>query len=446
MMQRSQMSQSMSQSIRVSALLMALVATLLPACSDRETAGTGATATRSGDKGEGATASATRTLVINTDASDPAPRAAIEAAAKGFEAAHPGVKVTINTFDHEGYKTSIRNFLTADPPDVALWYAGNRMAPFVKAGLFEDVTDLWTGEGLDDKLASAAASMTIDGKKWGVPYTYYQWGIYYRKDIFDKVGLQEPKTWAELLEVCARLEAAKITPFAIGTRAPWPAGGWFDYLNLRVNGYEFHMELTSGKVPYTDPRVQAVFDRWDELVKPGYYLDNHPSYQWQEALPAFVKGEAAMFLMGNFAVAPMREAGLKDEQIGFMQFPEITPGIPRAEDAPTDTMHIPSKAKNKADARKFLAHVARADVQARMNEILGQLPVNREAQRPEDKFLSLGFTMLSSAHALAQFYDRDAPPDMAKAGMDGFQRYMLKPGERAQILEQLEQARQRVYK
>ena len=114
--------------------------------------------------------------------------------------------------------------------------------------------------------------------------------------------------------------------------------------------------------------------------------------------------------------------------------------------APTDTVHIPSKAKNKEDARKFLAFIARADVQTRMNEILGQLPVNREAQRPNDKFLAAGFTMLSSAHALAQFYDRDTPAEMAKAGMDGFQRYLLKPDERPQILEHLEQVRQRVYK
>jgi multiple sugar transport system substrate-binding protein len=320
------------------------------------------------------------------------------------------------------------------------------MAPFVNAGLFEDVSDVWTQEGLSDKLKAATASMTIDGKQWGVPYTYYQWGIYYRKDIFDKLGLQEAKTWSELLDVCAKLDAAKITPFVIGTKATWPTGGWFDYMNLRVNGYEFHMELTAGKVPYTDPRVQAVFDRWDEIVKPGYYLDNHASYQWQEALPAFIKGDAAMFLMGNFAVAPMREAGLTDEQIGFMQFPEITPGIPKAEDAPTDTVHIPAKAKNKEDARKFLAFIARADVQTRMNEILGQLPVNREAQRPDDKFLAAGFTMLSGAHALAQFYDRDTPAEMAKAGMDGFQRYLLKPDERPQILEHLEQVRQRVYK
>ena len=385
-------------------------------------------------------------LVLNTDQSDPAPKAAFEALVKGFEAENPDVKVKLNTFDHEGFKTSIRNFLSAEAPDLVTWYAGNRMAPFVNAGLFEDVSDVWAKEGLSDKLKSADASMTINGKKWGVPYTYYQWGIYYRKDIFAKLGIAEPKSWKELVDACAKLKAAKITPFAIGTKQSWPTGGWFDYLDLRVNGYEFHMDLTAGKVPYTDKRVQAVFDKWDELVKPGYFLPNHPSYMWQEALPSFVKGESAMYLMGNFAIAPMKEAGLKEDQIGFMVFPPITPGVARSEDAPTDTLHIPAKAKNKADARKFLAYLAKASTQTKVNEILQQLPVNKDSTSPTDTYLKAGFAMLSSAHALAQFYDRDALPEMAKAGMDGFQRYMLKPEERGEILKRLEQVRTRVYK
>lgn len=385
-------------------------------------------------------------LVFNNDSSDPAPKAAFEALVRGFEKANPDVTVKINTFDHEGYKTSIRNFLSAEAPDLANWYAGNRMAPFVNAGLFEDVSDLWAKEGLNESFQSAAASMTINGKKWGLPYSYYQWGVYYRKDIFARLKIAEPKTWDELLKACATLKANKITPFAIGTKATWTTGGWFDYLNMRVNGYEFHMDLTAGKVPYTDKRVEAVFDKWDDLTKPGYYLANHASYQWQEALPAFVKGEAAMYLMGNFAVAPMKEAGLKETQLGFMQFPEITKGLPMAEDAPTDSIHIPAKAKNKVDARRFLAYMARPEVQSEMNTILGQLPVNKNAKMPDDPYLKAGFTMLSKAYALGQFYDRDAPAEMAKAGMDGFQQYMLKPGERAAILKRLEQVRQRVYK
>jgi multiple sugar transport system substrate-binding protein len=385
-------------------------------------------------------------LVINTDASDPAPKAAFEALAKGFEKANPDVKVKINTFDHEGYKTSIRNFLTAQAPDLATWYAGNRMAPFVNAGLFDDVSDVWAKEGLNDSFKSAAASMTIDGKKWGLPYTYYQWGVYYRKDLFAKLKIAEPKTWDDLLKACATLKANNITPFAIGTKATWTTGGWFDYLDLRVNGYEFHMDLTAGKVPYTDKRVEAVFDKWDDLTKPGYYLANHASYQWQEALPAFVKGDAAMYLMGNFAVAPMKEAGLKEDQLGFMQFPEITKGLAKAEDAPTDTIHIPAKAKNKVDARRFLAYMAKPEVQAEVNGILGQLPVNKNAKMPQDTYLKAGFSMLSNAYALGQFYDRDAPAEMAQAGMNGFQQYMLKPQDRQAMLERLEQVRQRVYK
>nr|WP_316650807.1 extracellular solute-binding protein [uncultured Gellertiella sp.] len=385
-------------------------------------------------------------IVLNSDQSDPAPKKAMEELIADFQTANPGITVKWNNFDHEGYKSAIRNFLTADAPDVAAWYAGNRMEPFVKAGLFEDVSDVWEANGLNDQLKSAAASMTIDGKKWGVPYTYYQWGIYYRTDIFKAQGIEPPKTWADLVAASAKLKAAGITPFAIGTKALWPTGGWFDYLDLRINGYEFHMDLTAGKVPYTDPKVKAVFDKWLELIKPGYFLENHAALDWQDAMPQFVQGKAAMYLMGNFAVAPMKDGGLKEDQIGFLQFPEITAGLPKAEEAPTDTFHIPSGAKNKEDAKKFLAYVASPEAQAKMNATLGQLPVNNKAAKPTDKFLDAGFTLLSNAYALAQFYDRDAKAEMAKAGMEGFQELMVKPDQEDAILARLEKARAQIYK
>ena len=34
--------------------------------------------------------------------------------------------------------------------------------------------------------------MTIDGKQWGVPYTYYQWGIYFNKDAYEAAGVEVP--------------------------------------------------------------------------------------------------------------------------------------------------------------------------------------------------------------------------------------------------------------
>ncbi|NTF33990.1 extracellular solute-binding protein [Rhizobium skierniewicense] len=385
-------------------------------------------------------------ITINSDHSDPVPKKAMEELIADFQKANPDVKVKWNNFDHEGYKSAIRNFLTADAPDVVAWYAGNRMEPFVKAGLFEDVTDVWTANGLEDQLKSAAPSMTIDGKKWGVPYTYYQWGIYYRKDIFQSQSITPPKTWDELLAASKKLKDAGITPFTIGTKALWPTAGWFDYLDLRINGYDFHMELTSGKVPYTDPRVKAVFETWAELVKPGYFIENHAAIDWQDAVPQLVQGKAAMYLMGNFAVATFKNGGLKEEQIGFMPFPEITKGLPITEEAPTDTFHIPKGAKNKDDAKKFLAYVASPEAQTKMNATMGQLPVNNKAEKPTDPFLQAGFDMLSKATAIAQFYDRDAQAEMAKAGMEGFQEFMVKPDKIDAILARLEKIRARVYK
>ena len=383
-------------------------------------------------------------LVINSDQSDPAPKKAMEELIADFEKANPDIKVKWNNFDHEGYKSAIRNFLTADPPDVAAWYAGNRMAPFVKAGLFEPVDDVWEANGFNDQLKSAAASMTIDGKKWGVPYTYYQWGIYYNKEAYKKAGVTEPKNWAEFVANCEKFKAAGIDCLTTGTKALWPGAGIFDYMNLRVNGYEFHMDLANGKIPWTDPRVKATFAEWAKIVP--YITKNHAAIDWQDAAALLSQGKAANYVMGNFAVATFKDGGMTNDTLGFMVFPEITPGIPRAEEAPTDTFHIPSGAKNKEDAKKFLAYLGSPEAQTKMNATLGQLPTNNKSTVGDDPFIKAGFEMLSTAYALAQFFDRDAPADMAKAGMEGFQEFMVKPENVDKILERLEKVRQKVYK
>ena len=396
-----------------------------------------------------ASAGLTGDLKIFLDTSNPAPRATMEAMIARFGALHPELDIETTIIDREAYKTQIRNFLTADAPDVATWYAANRMRPYVSAGLFEDVSDLWQEPEIAQNLASTKGAMTIDGKQWGVPYTYYQWGVYYREDIFNELGLKEPSTWEEEKANCAAIVASGRACYTIGTKFLWTAGGWFDYLNLRTNGYDFHMALTQGEVEWTDDRVRAVFAKWRELIDMGAFIANHQTYSWQEALPFIVNGEAAAYLMGNFSVAPMREAGLTDDKLDFYQFVEITPGVAKAEDAPTDTFHIPANARNKEAAREFLRYVVSAENQTIINngQNLGQLPINAQAAIDDDEFLRQGFDMLSrnSPGGVAQFFDRDAPAEMAAVAMEGFQEFMVFPDNLDDILERLESARQDVY-
>ncbi len=387
-------------------------------------------------------------LVINFDDPNPAPKEGFEAAVEKFKAANPDINVTVNIADREAHKTAIRNFLSADAPDITAWYPGNRMAPFVNAGQFEDISDLWASDpNLSTSFEAIKPTMSMDGKQYGVPYSYYQWGIYYRSDVLAAAGVEgEPKTWDELLSACDKLKEAGITPFTIGTKFLWTAAGVFDYLNLRTNGYDVHNDLTAGKIKYTDPRIRATFDKWSEMMDRCSFVENHATMSWQDALAPFVKGEAAMYVMGNFAVAAMKDAGLTDDQIDYMQFPEITPGVPRAEEAPADALFIPTNAKNKEDARKFLAFIAQPEIQSEWNKTIGQLPPNSKAEVGDDKFIQEGFQTVSTATGLAQFFDRDAPAEMAKAGMEGFQEFMIKPDRLDEILERLDKVQERVYK
>jgi len=383
------------------------------------------------------------TLVINSDQADPAPKAAFAQVVKDFEAANPDIKVKMNTFDKEAYKTAIRNWLATEPPDVVFWYAGNRMKQFVSKDLFEDVSDMWESEGLNEKMSTAQPAMTIDGKQWGVPTTYYQWGVYYRKDIFEKLGIEIPKTYEEYLAACAKIKEAGIAPVTIGTKYLWTAAGWFDYMNMRTNGLEFHIDLMDGKIPYTDDRVKATFANWMKMVEPGYYIKDHATYSWQEALPFLLKGEAAMYLIGNF-VTP--QLGDQEENIGFFQFPIIDPSKSVGEDAPMDTVHIPAKAKNKADARKFLAYLASPEVQTQINAAINQIPPHKDAKAADNYFLNIGIKMLGEADGQAQFFDRDTTPGMAKEGMKGFQEFMVKPERLDKILASMEKTRKREFK
>ena len=387
-------------------------------------------------------------LVINFDDPNPAPKAGFEAAVAAFKAAHPDVNVIVNINDREAHKTAIRNFLSADAPDITAWYPGNRMAPFVDAGQFEDISDLWASDAnLSRNFEAIKPTMTRHGKQWGVPYSYYQWGIYYRADIFAKHGIKEPKTWNQLLSACDTLKANGITPFTIGTKYLWTAAGVFDYLNLRTNGYEVHNALTAGEIKYTDDRIMATFKNWQTMLDRCSFVNNHATMSWQDAIAPFANGEAAMYVMGNFSVAAYKDAGLTDAQIDFFQFPSITPGLARAEEAPADALFIPSGAKNKADARKFLSFIARPEIQGAWNKTIGQLPPNSQAPiNKADKFIVEGFETVSTAAGLAQFYDRDAPAEMASEGMKGFQEFMINPDRMDRILQRLDQVQKRVYK
>lgn len=386
-------------------------------------------------------------LIVNSMHSDPLPKETFAALVAEFQKQNPDIEVKVNTTAHEEFKKSIRIWLASDnPPDVLTWFAGNRAMFFIEKGLIMDITDVWEEGGLFEKFPKAFRSISfMDDKAYFLPDSYYWWAIYYRKSIFEQHNITPPKTWEELLNVCASLKEKNITPFTIGTKYRWTAAAWFDYINMRVNGPEFHMDLMFGKVPYNDERVAKVFTYWQELLDKGYFLENAASYSWQEALQFMVRNEAAMYLMGQFIMDSVPEDVKAD--MDFFQFPIIDPAMPVGEDAPTDGYMIPAKAANPEAAKKFLKFLSSREAQEIQVAKTGRVVTNKEI--PMDLYppaTQKGIQMMQGVDALAQFYDRDTIPEMADKGMDGFMEFWYKPGNIGKILDRLEHDRDRIFK
>jgi len=385
-------------------------------------------------------------LVFNSFRSEPAQKAVIEELVAKFEELNPDVNVTLNTTATEEFKNSVRLWLASDdPPDVITWFAGNRAMYFVDKGLILDISDVWEKADLANQFAKAFQSISYkDGKAYFLPEAYYGWAVYYRKSIFEEYNLSEPKTWEEFLEVCATLKENGITPITIGTKGRWTAAGWFDYLNMRINGPEFHMGLMLGTEKYTDPRLLKVFEAWRKLVDRGYFTENAASYSWQEAIPFLAQGESAMYLMGQFVLNSIPEDIQPD--MDFFQFPIIDPSVPVGEDAPTDGYMIPAKAKNVENAKIFLTFLASLEAQNITAEKLGRIMTNKDVSLDiYPPLTQKSITQMQSVDALGQFYDRDTLPEIADKGMDVFMEFWDNPDKIQELLERLEEDRQRIF-
>ncbi len=388
----------------------------------------------------------TNPIAYNSYNGDPKPRAFDEAIVADWNAAHPEMPVEHSIIAHEDFKQAIRAYLTAQPaPDVLTWFAGNRARFFIDKGLIYNFSKEWDEAKMSDVMAPGFQALaTYKDGKYFMPTSYYWWAIYYRPSLFQQAGIDKPpETWDELLTACDKLNAVGITPFTIGARFKWPAAAWFDYLNMRTNGPQFHIDLMDLKESYTDERVVKVFEHWQELIDRKCFIEDPAAYDWQEAIDPMVQGKAAMYLMGAFIRDSYPDEAEGD--LDFFRFPIIDPNVPIGEDAPTDGYFMSANAANPAGGAAFLMYLASKEVQQRALAELGRLPTRTDVDLSNIAAdTQKGIKLIQSADYIAQFYDRDTTPPMAEAGMEAFMRFWDDPTQIMQLLQQLEEERQRL--
>jgi len=248
----------------------------------------------------------------------------------------------------------------------------------------------------------------------------------------------------DLLSLGEKAKSAGMILVSMGTKEMWPAAGWFDHMNLRINGLDKHIALMDGKMSYTDAALTPVFDKWEELVKADLFSPNHTSSGWEQAAAALAQKKAAMMDLAGFIKYGFPED--QQDQIAFSPFPEITKGMARYEDFALNSIHVPKNAKNKEGAREFLAYFYQPENLSAFLETESAVPPRSDCPPSKDPLINAAVESLKTVAGSAQYYDRDTDPDMAQEGLKGFQEFMAKPERRDQILEHLEATRKRIFK
>ena len=350
-------------------------------------------------------------VAFGSNQSDAVPKAAFVSVFEGFKAAS-GATVNVNTVDHNSFQENINNYLQGSPDEVFTWFAGNRMQFFAAQGLLTPIDDVWAGFQDQYSDAFGKASTAADGKKYFVPFYNYPWAFFYRKSVWAEKGYEIPKTLDALKTLGAKMKADGLVPIAFGDKDGWPAMGTFDYLNQRINGYQFHMDLVvDHKESWNSPKVKTVFDTWKGLLP--LHQENPLGRTWQEASQSLVKKQAGMYLLGMF-VGQQFPAGDADD-LDFFPFPEIDSNIGMdAIEAPIDGFLVSSKGLTD-QGKALLTYLASPAAQLMyLKSDPNNVAANKTADTSSYSALQKkAVELIGSAKTISQFLDRDSRPDFA---------------------------------
>jgi multiple sugar transport system substrate-binding protein len=396
-----------------------------------------------GDKSTGPGGAGGKTVSFGSNHSDPVDKSAMEAALKAYEP-KSGKTVKINTVSHNDFQTNISRYLQGNPDDVFSWFAGNRMQFFAKKGLAADISDIWKDfDGFTPALK--AASTGEDGKQYFVPFYYYPWAVFYRKSVWQQRGYQAPKTWDEYKALAAKMKADGLVPISLGDKDGWPAMGTFDYINMRLNGYDFHVSLMGGKEDWTSAKVKGVFDAWKSILP---YTQEAPNGRtWQEAANTLVQKQAGMHTLGMFVGQQFKPEELSD--LDYFPYPEIDPAHGQdSVEAPIDGFMVSKKAKDLAAAKDLMKFLASPEGE---NAFLKVFPSNVACHSKADTaaynaIQKKAVATVSAAKHISQFMDRDTRPDFAQNVMiPAIQQFLTNPNDIDSVLKNIEAQKKSIF-
>jgi raffinose/stachyose/melibiose transport system substrate-binding protein len=297
-------------------------------------------------------------LVDDTEATQARAKALTDA----YTAKHPNVTFSIETRPGgtEGDNIVKTRLSTGEMTDIFWYNSGSLLQALNPAETLVDIADQPCIANMQD---SYLPTVSQGDAIFGVPgETAMGGGILYNKKVFDQVGIQVPKTWAEFAANNEKIKAAGIAPIGATYKDTWTSQLFVlaDYYNVAQAVPDFAQKYTENKAHYADtPAAQAGFQHLQEGFDKGWYQKDFGAATLDDGLNALAEGTIAQYPMLTFTLGTIADNHPdKIQDIGFFG----QPGEDAAKNGATIWMpaatYIAKSSKNVDVAKDFLCFIA----------------------------------------------------------------------------------------
>ena len=366
---------------------------------------------------------------IGTEGAD---KQVIEYAVNQFnENTKSGYTVENVAIQNDNYKEKLVVAMSSgEGPDMYTTWSGGPMNEYIDSGYAQPLDDLYEKYGLKDKyMDGALAQATYNNKLYAVPtYNLAVAGIFYNKEMFEKYGLEVPKTVSELEKVCDKLVEEGITPFALANAPKWTGSMYFQLLAARYGGLEPFQNAVSGEGTFEDESFIYAGEKIQEWVNKNYFPEgvNSLSEDDGQAKQLMYQETAAMLLNGSWYTGTfLNDSEEFYAKLGWFSFPAVD-GSNADSSIQLGTMgdqFISFNAKgDKLEAAFECATYYSTDEAKKLMVDLGKIPPTKDVAN----LVTAGLTkeildVAMNASEVQLWYDQYLPPAVAQVHLDSSQ-------------------------
>ncbi len=244
-----------------------------------------------------------------------------------FESENPGITVQLDSMPFNTMRTVLQTQLrSGDGPDVFNWGSGPSFGgALAEAGLLYDLNDAYEEYGWE-VYDFAKEQVTYDGMLYGVPGEMETIGVFYNKDLFAELGIEEPTDLGEFEAAAKAVKDAGLIPVAVSDQDGWQGGHLLSIaLSSRI-GSDGMADLIDGTTSWDSPDVTETLRLWSDYHAAGYLTPFPTAVSYDSGNSLFDSGQAAMIPTGSWRIDGI--AANADFEAGYIPFPaEDGPGI-----------------------------------------------------------------------------------------------------------------------